>query len=59
MINNKFVIIVQVSSVQGSSEIPFPFIFNHVLPPFPGYGFIPGLCFSNSGISISRACLTL
>ena len=28
-----------------------------LLPPFPGYGFIPGLFFQISGISISRACL--
>ena len=31
----------------------------HLLSPFPGYGKIPGLCIQFSGISISRACLTI
>jgi len=30
-----------------------------LLSPFPGYGKIPGLCIQFSGISISRACLTI
>jgi len=31
----------------------------NLLSPFPGYGKIPGLCIQFSGISISRACLTI
>jgi len=32
---------------------------NNLLSPFPGYGKIPGLCIQFSGISKSRACLTI